>query len=1110
MQPSRSCPALINHLLLPKIVIMTSSAKTTPSGRGRKARSSGTEGSGATGCGDVRTETAGSTAVLNAVLDQVSDAVAIVRRGRFLRVNRRFLDIFGLEKEEEVIHKPLAALPCPEDGNLLAGLPMGGAGTEGLNARFEARVHRGQGEPVSVEISRVPTDYGGKRASLYVLKDLSGRKQLEEKLRQSEAAQRLVFSASPVGIVFVGPGMTITGINHRIHAMTGYGPEELVGRPVSVLFGADQEGVGVERVVCGDARECGLGSADARWVRKDGEARDVYVSAAPLDPVDPSLGLVLTAVDITRRKDAEEKLAESEERYRTAIEQSNDGVSMMKDGIHVYVNRKFLAIFGYDRPEEVIGKSNMLTIHPDDREMVSLYNVRRGRGLDAPTRYEFKGVKKDGMVVYIEVSATGTSFRGDRVVLSYLRDVTDRKRMEEEVKRSVGTLRSVLAVVPLGVGLLTSGRIMNWVSDYFTAISGYTREEVTGRNARMLYPSDEEFKRVGQVVYGALKERKIGVLESRWVHKEGRLLDVFLAAAPIDPKDLSVGIVFASMDITERKRMEEAIRKSEEKYRDIFERAAEGIFQNTARGVFLSANPAFARMLGYSSPEEFMAEINNGLYRPVVHRRDLVEYGRALNEDGRVEGFEMQVRRRDGCLLWVMVNSRKVEDPRTQAVYYEGTVEDVTRRKVVEMALRESEKRYKNLFEYANDAIFLVHRGRFVNCNPKALEMFGCGREELIGASVHAFGPPFQPDGSESERVIAEKVRAARSGKPQFFEWRHCRKDGTTFDSEVSLSILEVREKSLILSIERDITDRKRSQAMLARALSELESKNRELHDANRELKESQKKIIQQEKMASIGQLAAGVAHEINNPMGFIISNLNSLEKYTKRISEFVGVQDEAIESLWARDGVRMEADGAERPGTKSRKALKIDYILEDSHNLITESLDGANRVKQIVQDLKSFSHVDGSGHASVDMNRTIESTLNIVWNELKYKATVRREYGTVPTVTCNAGQIGQVFMNLLLNASQAIEETGEITVRTWNEETYVCVAIADTGCGIPEDQLNRIFEPFFTTKEVGKGTGLGLSIAYDIVKKHKGEIEVASEVGKGTTFTLRIPADVP
>ena len=232
--------------------------------------------------------------------------------------------------------------------------------------------------------------------------------------------------------------------------------------------------------------------------------------------------------------------------------------------------------------------------------------------------------------------------------------------------------------------------------------------------------------------------------------------------------------------------------------------------------------------------------------------------------------------------------------------------------------------------------------------------------------------------------------------------------------------------------------------------------------------------------------------------MGFIGSNVSSLGRYTKKITEFINVQDEAIAAA--------NLPELSKELNEKRKKLKLDFVLEDIDQLIEESLDGADRVKKIVQNLKSFSRIDEAEHKAADINESLESTLNIVWNELKYKATVTKEYGEIPMTKCYPQQLNQVFVNLLINASHAIENQGEIKIKTWNGNGMVNISISDTGNGIEKDKVEKIFEPFFTTKPVGKGTGLGLSIAYDIVKKHNGEITVESEVGKGTTFTVQIP----
>ena len=278
-----------------------------------------------------------------------------------------------------------------------------------------------------------------------------------------------------------------------------------------------------------------------------------------------------------------------------------------------------------------------------------------------------------------------------------------------------------------------------------------------------------------------------------------------------------------------------------------------------------------------------------------------------------------------------------------------------------------------------------------------------------------------------------------------------------------------------------------------------LAGKNKELKAAYAELKQAQSHLLQQEKMASIGQLAAGVAHEINNPVGFITSNLNSLHKYSGRLAEFLALEAELIRQVGNEELSAQQAEG--------KKKYKVDYILSDINDLIRESLDGCDRVKKIVQDLKSFSRVDQATRQTVDIHECLDTTINMVRNEIKYKAKVEKDYQARTPITCFPQQLNQVFMNLLVNAAHAIDKEGVVTIKTWQDEETLCVAITDTGCGIAPENVGRIFEPFFTTKEVGKGTGLGLSIVYDIVtKNHHGDITVDSQLGQGTTFTVKIP----
>ncbi len=267
-------------------------------------------------------------------------------------------------------------------------------------------------------------------------------------------------------------------------------------------------------------------------------------------------------------------------------------------------------------------------------------------------------------------------------------------------------------------------------------------------------------------------------------------------------------------------------------------------------------------------------------------------------------------------------------------------------------------------------------------------------------------------------------------------------------------------------------------------------------------LEEAHNQLLQSEKMASIGQLAAGVAHEINNPIGYVNSNLGTLRGYVESLLAVVEAY-EAAEPLLP--------EGAEKERIAvTRIRADLGYLKSDVTDLLTETSDGIARVRRIVQDLKDFSHADRGDWMHADLHKGLESTLNVVNNEIKYKARVVREYGELPQVYCLPAQLNQVFMNLLVNAAHAIDDQGTITLRTGVRDQQVWVEIADTGRGIPAHQISRIFDPFYTTKPVGKGTGLGLSISYGIIKKHQGHIEVESELGKGTTFRICLPLQAP
>jgi len=306
-----------------------------------------------------------------------------------------------------------------------------------------------------------------------------------------------------------------------------------------------------------------------------------------------------------------------------------------------------------------------------------------------------------------------------------------------------------------------------------------------------------------------------------------------------------------------------------------------------------------------------------------------------------------------------------------------------------------------------------------------------------------------------------------------------------------------------MIRLQQKVLDQERMARQRAEELADRRS--RELSSANEQLEERQQQLMRSEKLAALGQLAAGVAHELNNPIGYMRSNLDVMREYSAALVDYI--------RLYRRLEERVGAAGEGVPGSEVVDELKdlrrredIDYLMRDLEALLGESREGADRVLHIVQALKNLGRADDDEMRPADLNAEIETALRVAWNELKYRAEVHRDLQPLPPVLCFPIQLNQVLTNLLVNAAQAMDDFGTVTVSSRVEQDYAVLRVTDSGAGIPAEHLPRIFDAFYTTKKVGEGTGLGLSISKAIIEKHRGSIEVDSELGEGTTFTIRIP----
>jgi signal transduction histidine kinase len=316
--------------------------------------------------------------------------------------------------------------------------------------------------------------------------------------------------------------------------------------------------------------------------------------------------------------------------------------------------------------------------------------------------------------------------------------------------------------------------------------------------------------------------------------------------------------------------------------------------------------------------------------------------------------------------------------------------------------------------------------------------------------------------------------------------------------------------KSIYFAIERKKVEKSLKIAAkdLATAEIYLRQKLSELEKLNHDLQSTQEQLVQSEKMAGLGQLAAGVAHEINNPMGYIMTNLNTLNDYISVLNGILAQYDSLSHVM--KSGEIEHGQEVLNKIDELVNEKKIDFIVHDIDDLLKETKEGAKRVKDIVLELKNFARMDKNELVPININQSLESTIKVAWNEIRYKCKLHKTFSDVPVIQGFPSQIGQVFLNIIVNAAQSIEEYGDVFIETTSTENDVIITISDSGKGIPQSHLKNIFTPFFTTKAPGEGTGLGLSIAYNIIQEHHGEIRVESELGKGTTFIILLPINSP
>ncbi len=712
------------------------------------------------------------------------------------------------------------------------------------------------------------------------------------------------------------------------------------------------------------------------------------------------------------------------------------------------------------------------------------------------------------------------------------RGIAESKKTETEMSR----LALVAQKTQNGVIITDDRGCIEWVNEAFTRISGYVLAEVQG-------------KKPGAVLQGAktdpltIAQLRVALATGqpfdREIYnytKEGKGYWAALSIAPIYQENGEVeGFIGVQTDITERKKASETIRERESYYRCIVETASEGVWMFDADSKTTFANSMMAQMLGYTVEEmlgrslfEFIDGEAVPLAETYVERR----------RQGIRERHDFKFTRKDGSHLWAIVSATPMFDAKGEFSGVLRMITDISDRKKAEAELRQTLKELE--FEkFALDQSAIVSNtdefGAITYVNDQFCELFQYSREEAIGKTHRIVN-----SGYHRADFFKQLWSTIRKGNVWRGEMKNRAKDGTYFwlDTTIVPFLNAQGEPHQYVAIRKNITDKKQAEESLRLSESELRTKNQELAKALRDVHKTQSMMVQNEKMVSLGQLVAGVAHEINNPVSFIYGNVMHADDYFQDLLKMLQLYQR--EYPQPTPAIQAEMD-----------EVDLNFLLKDLPKLLNSMKMGAERIRQIVLSLKNFSRLDESEQKQVDIHEGIDSTLLILQHRLKEtaghpKIVLLKEYGNLPRVQCYAGQLNQVFMNIIGNAIDALEEAMETgqwaegeqspipycpspTLRICTEVKYekdaadrgkavvagdsirhpakISIRIADNGPGIPQEVQQRLFDPFFTTKEPGKGTGLGLSISYQIVvEKHGGQLKCRSAPGQGTEFTIEIP----
>jgi PAS domain S-box-containing protein len=935
--------------------------------------------------------------------------------GKFLEVNDSYCKMIGYTREEllGMSIPDIEAAETPEETVQRIKKIM-----EQGSDRFETRHKRKDGNIIDVEVSVNYLDVGEGQMFVFV-RDITERRKAEEALKLQKAYFQQLFDNSPDAIVMVDNTDRVVQANKGFETLFGYRAEEAKGQFINELI-IPEDRIEEASVLSRVALNGKAVRKETVRKRKDGSLVDVSAVGYPIHFGDKLVGVYVIYSDISERKQAEEALKESKEKYSTLIERSTDGILIIRDGLVEFANSRLIEMASYSL-DEVLGKPFLEFVAPEYTDMVLDRYAKRIAGEKVPNNYEIEILAKDGRKIPVDMNASRIEYKGGFADMVIIRDITERKQAEEALKESRRRFRDMVNLLPQSVWESDTEGYVTFLNRQGILSFGYGLDEVKEPfNVALAYvPEDRD--RMKENTQRVLNGEKLGGTEYTALRKDGSTFPVIVYAVPIIQGNKAVGLRGVTIDITERK-------QAEELYSTLASSSPVGVYIVQGRK-FVFTNPAFRRSMGYTA-DELLGMDPSTVIRP-DDRESVRQSAVQMVKGERFQPYEFRYITKSGETKWALDRVTSITYQGKQATL--GNFMDITESKQAQERIEHAAEEWRTTFDSITDFISIHDKdNRLVRMNKALADAFKTTPKELLGKVCHEV-----MHGTKEPPANCPYRQTLTTGKPATMEM-----------FEPSLGIWLQESTSPIFDAKGEVT----GSVHIAR-------------DVTRQ-KRMEEQLIMTDRLASIGELASGIAHELNNPLTSVIGFSQLL----------------------------MEGNVP-------------DNIKEDLGTVYSE----AQRAAAIVKNLLTFARKHASVKQLSQVNAIIEDVLRLRAYEQKVNnIEVDQRLGTnLPEIMVDNFQMQQVFLNIIVNAEFAMLEArgkGKLVITTERVNGVIKVTFTDDGPGIAKENMKRIFAPFFTTKEVGKGTGLGLSICHGIVSGHGGRIYAESELGQGATFVVELP----